>query len=155
MDEKGMVKDPRPRPQMAGAPLFPGRNRSLAQLQPWKDLGTKRRDTQGLGDRQEGGFCPSSTISLGGRILFRVEMGAVTSKTFVDFLLKMMRHHPRRLVVVTGRAPPHVARPIKEFVRENEKRFALYYLPPILAGTQPHRAHLGLSQEEQAQGSYR
>ena len=80
---------------------------------------------------KRGGFCISSAISLGGRILFRVEKGKVTAETFVDFLKKVMRHHRgRKVVVVTDRAPPHVAKHVNDFIETNKKTFALYYLPP-------------------------
>ena len=80
---------------------------------------------------RRGGFCISSAISLGGRMLFRVEKGMVNAKTFVDFLKKMMRHHRgRKIVVVTDQAPPHIAKRVEEFVEANKKSFTLYYLPP-------------------------
>ncbi|MFN4133869.1 MAG: IS630 family transposase [Candidatus Hadarchaeales archaeon] len=80
---------------------------------------------------KRGGFCISSVISIGGRMLFRVEKGRVNAKTFVDFLKKVMRHHRgRKMVVVTDQARPHVAKYVAEFVEANKKSFALYYLPP-------------------------
>ena len=80
---------------------------------------------------KRGGFCISSAISLRGRMLFRIERGKVSSKTFVDFLKKVMHHHRgRKIVLVTDQAPPHIAERVGEFVGTNKKTFALYYLPP-------------------------
>lgn len=80
---------------------------------------------------KKGGFCFSSAISLGGRMLFRVEKKRVNAERFIDFLKKIMKHHPnRKVIVVTDRAPVHTAKAVERFVAENSKRFALYYLPP-------------------------
>jgi transposase len=80
---------------------------------------------------KKGGFCISSAISLGGRMLFRIEKGRVNAETFIDFLEKIRGQHPRRkVVVVTDRARPHVAKKIRDHVEANKKSFALYYLPP-------------------------
>jgi transposase len=80
---------------------------------------------------KKGGFCISSAISLGGRMLFRIEKGRMNAETFIDFLKKVTRHHrERRVIVVTDRAPIHTAKRVKEFAEINNKTFALYYLPP-------------------------
>lgn len=79
---------------------------------------------------KKGGFCITSVISTGGRMLFRIEKGKITAKTFIDFLKKIMRHHRgRKVIVIADRAPVHTAKAVDEFVEENKKTFALYYLP--------------------------
>lgn len=79
---------------------------------------------------KKGGLCLSSAISPAGRMLFRIEKKRVNSKIFIDFLKKIMKHHPnRKIIVVVDRAPPHRAKAVEKFVSEN-KGFALYYLPP-------------------------
>lgn len=78
-----------------------------------------------------GGFCLSSAISPAGRLVFRVEKGRVNAKTFIGFLLQIMRQHPhRKVIVIADQARPHIAKLIKEFVLSNHKRIAIYYLPP-------------------------
>jgi len=80
---------------------------------------------------KKGGFCITSAISLGGRMLFRIEKGRVNAKAFVDFLMKVMRHHRwRKVIIVTDQAPAHIAERVEEFCERNKKTFALYYLPP-------------------------
>lgn len=87
---------------------------------------------------KRGNICVSSAISKGGRLLFRIEKKTVTSKFFIDFLKKLMRHHPnRKVIVVTDRAPPHRADAVKEFVEENKKKFALYFFPPYSSHNNP------------------
>lgn len=73
----------------------------------------------------------SSAISPGGRLLFRIEKKNVNSKIFIDFLKKILKHHPsRKIIVVTDQAPFHTANAVGGFVEKNGKRLALYYLPP-------------------------
>lgn len=80
---------------------------------------------------KKGGFCITSAISTGGRMLFRIEKGKINAKTFIDFLKKIIRHHrQRKVIVVADRAPPHIANKVKDFTETNKKTFALYYLPP-------------------------
>lgn len=79
---------------------------------------------------KRGGFCVSSAISPAGRLLFRLEKGIITADTFVDFLSKIRNHHKnRKVIVVTDRAPVHIAGKVSEFVEKHKKSFAIYYLP--------------------------
>ena len=79
---------------------------------------------------KKGGFCITSVISTGGRMLFRIEKGKINAKTFIDFLKKVIRHHRgRKIIIVCDRAPVHTAKVVEEFVEANKKTFALYPLP--------------------------
>jgi len=83
----------------------------------------------------------SSAVSPAGRLLFRIEKKNVDSKIFIDFLKKILKHHPnRKIIVVTDQAPPHRAKVIEKFVEENSKRFALYYLPPYSPELNPEES---------------
>lgn len=78
-----------------------------------------------------GGISISSAISPAGRLLFRVEKGTINAATFIDFLDKIRKHHKnRKVIVIVDRAPAHIAGKVREYVRKNNKTFALYYLPP-------------------------
>lgn len=78
----------------------------------------------------KGGFCVTSVISPAGRMLFRIEKERINAAVHIQFLRHILRHHPRRkVIVVEDQAPAHAAGKIEEFVKENRKRFALYYLP--------------------------
>ena len=80
---------------------------------------------------KRGSFCVSAAITPRGKMLFRIEKGRVVAETFVDFLEKLRRHHPRRkIIVVTDQARPHIAKRVKEYTEARKKSFALYYLPP-------------------------
>jgi len=75
-------------------------------------------------------FCVSSAISTSGRMAFRIEKEKVVKETFVDFLQKLLDMHPeRKVIVVTDKARPHIAKLVDEFVATHAKRFMLYYLP--------------------------
>ena len=77
-----------------------------------------------------GSICLSSAISPAGRMVFRIEKGTVTSKTFVDFLKQIMKNHQRRkIIVVTDNYPAHDSKYVNNFIEQNKKRIAVYYLP--------------------------
>lgn len=79
---------------------------------------------------KRGGFCITSAISTGGRLLFRVEKEKITTKTFIDFLRKIIRHHPKRkIIVLCDRASVHTAKAVGKFVESKKKTFAIYYFP--------------------------
>ena len=49
-----------------------------------------------------------------------------------------MRQHPyRKIIVIVDRAPVHRAGCIQQFVEQNKKRFALYYLSPYAPELNP------------------
>lgn len=77
-----------------------------------------------------GSICLSSAISPAGRMVFRIERGTVTSKTFVDFLKQIMKNHKwRKIIVITDNYPAHDSNYVKNFIEQNKRRIAVYYLP--------------------------
>ena len=49
-----------------------------------------------------------------------------------------MRQHPfRKIIVIEDNAKPHIAGLVKDFVRENKNRIAVYYLPPYSPDLNP------------------
>ena len=79
---------------------------------------------------KRGGLCISSAISPAGRLAFRIEKERVTRFTFVDFLIKVMKQHPhRKVIIVTDNAPAHTAKFVREFALSNDKQIAVYYIP--------------------------
>jgi transposase len=72
----------------------------------------------------------TSAISIAGRMLFRLEKENVKSKQHVEFLMQVLKHHPRRkVVIVEDQAKPHTAKLVERFVQQNRRRLAVYYLP--------------------------
>lgn len=79
----------------------------------------------------KGGLCITSAVSPVGRLLFRIEKEKIRAEQHIEFLEQILRHHPRRkIIVIEDRAPVHRAASVRDFVQKHQKRFALYYLPP-------------------------
>lgn len=85
-----------------------------------------------------GGFCVTSAISPRGKMLFRIEKGKVNAEKHIEFLERIMSHHPyRKIIVVEDRAPAHRADRVRRFVEQHRKRLAVYYLPPYAPELNP------------------
>jgi len=79
---------------------------------------------------KRGGFCVSSAITPGGRMLFRIEKKRVNAQAHIDFLSKIILQHPRRkIVIISDNAPAHKAKLVKEFEMSNEKRITIFHIP--------------------------
>lgn len=77
-----------------------------------------------------GSIAVSSAISPSGRMLFRIEKDTVTASSFIDFLKQIIKHHKwRKIIVIIDNSKPHIAQAVKDFVEENKRRVAVYYLP--------------------------
>lgn len=73
-----------------------------------------------------------SAISSSGHLIFNIHKGGKRfgAADIVKFLEMMLKHHPRRhLVVVMDQAPCHRAKKVKQFV-QSQKRLHVFYLPP-------------------------
>lgn len=92
---------------------------------------------------RKGGFCVSSSISTGGRLLFRIEKGNVNADTFIDYLKKLISHHPnRKIIIVADKAPPHTAKKVESFLKKNRGKVILYYFPSYSPELNPDE-HVG------------
>ncbi len=107
---------------------------SCIQLSPvvaktWGPIGEKIIQKR-TGNR--GSVSAISAISNSGRLLFNVYQGGKRFKSadIIKFLSEMLKHHPRRhLVVVMDQAPCHRSKQVKAFVSA-QKRLQVFYLPP-------------------------
>jgi transposase len=78
----------------------------------------------------KGGVTVTSAISPSGRMLFRLEKARVNALKHVEFLEQILRHHPRRkIIVIEDSAPVHKAKFVSEFVAKNGTRLAIYRIP--------------------------
>lgn len=78
---------------------------------------------------KRGGVAAMSAITSRGQLIFRLHEKRIASPEVIDFLRQMLRHHPRRhLVVVMDQAPPHTSHATTAFV-ESQRRLHVYYLP--------------------------
>jgi transposase len=75
------------------------------------------------------GVAAMSAITSHGKLIFRLHEKRIASPEVIDFLRQMLRHHPRRhLVVVMDNAPPHTSRATTTFIEE-QPRLHVFYLP--------------------------
>jgi transposase len=70
-----------------------------------------------------------SALSPRGRLVFRLYQKRIASGEVIDFLAQMLRHHPRRhVVVVMDQAPPHTSKMTRAYI-ESQARLHVYHLP--------------------------
>jgi transposase len=75
------------------------------------------------------GIAANSAISRSGRLLFRLLEKRIASKEVIEFLAQMLKHHPRRhLVVVMDQAPPHTSKKTKAWIA-SQSRLHVFHLP--------------------------
>jgi len=78
---------------------------------------------------KRGGVAAISAISQPGHLLFRLLEKRIASGEVIDFLAQMLKHHPRRhLVVVMDQARPHTSKKTQAYV-ESQRRLHVFYLP--------------------------
>jgi transposase len=78
---------------------------------------------------KRGGISALSAITSGGQLLFRLHDKRIASPEVIEFLGQMLRHHPRRhLVVVMDQAPPHVSKATKAYI-DSQRRLHVFHLP--------------------------
>lgn len=76
-----------------------------------------------------GGVSAMSAITGRGQLLFRLHDKRIASPEVIDFLAQMLRHHPRRhLVVVMDQAPPHTSKMTKAYIA-SQRRLHVHWLP--------------------------
>jgi transposase len=78
---------------------------------------------------KRGGVSAMSAISRPGNLVFRLLDKRIGSSEIISFLSQMLRHHPRRhLVVVMDQARPHTSKATQQYVK-SETRLHVFYLP--------------------------
>jgi transposase len=78
---------------------------------------------------KRGGVAAMSAISRRGHLLFRLHEKRIASPEVIAFLGQMLRHHPRRhLVVIMDQAPPHTSKKTQSFI-DGQRRLHVFHLP--------------------------
>jgi transposase len=78
---------------------------------------------------KRGGVSAMSAITGQGQLIFRLHDKRIASTEVIDFLGQMLRHHPRRhLVVVMDQAPPHVSKRTRAYI-DSQRRLHVFHLP--------------------------
>jgi len=79
---------------------------------------------------KRGGFSAMSAISAGGSLVWRLFDHRIRSAEVIDFLKELLRHHPRRhLVVIMDNASPHCSKLTVDFIK-SQMRLHVFGLPP-------------------------
>lgn len=78
---------------------------------------------------KRGSISAMSAVSKAGSLLFRLYDRNITSLEVVEFLNQMLRHHPRRhVVVVMDGARCHTSKEVAQFISA-QRRLHVFYLP--------------------------
>jgi transposase len=76
-----------------------------------------------------GSISAVSALSPRGHLLFRLYDKRIASKEVIAFLEQILRHHPKRpVVVVMDQAPPHTSKLTAAYI-ESQRRLHVFYLP--------------------------
>jgi transposase len=76
-----------------------------------------------------GGVSAMSAITHRGQLIFRLHDKRIASAEVIDFLGQMLKHHPRRhLVVVMDQAPPHTSKKTTAYIN-SQQRLHVFHLP--------------------------
>lgn len=76
-----------------------------------------------------GGVSAMSAITHRGQLIFRLHDKRIASDEVIDFLGQMLRHHPKRhLVVVMDQASPHTSKKTKAYI-SSQRRLHVFHLP--------------------------
>lgn len=103
-------------------------NISLTALlaKTWAPSGkTPRQEVTG----KRGGVSAMSAITGSGQLIFRLHDKRIASEEVMEFLGQMLKHHPRRhLVVVMDQAPPHTSKRTRAYIA-SKPRLHVFHLP--------------------------
>ncbi len=78
---------------------------------------------------KRGGVAAISAISGSGHLIFQLLKKRVASTEVIYFLGQMLKHHPRRhLVVVMDNGSPHKSKVTREYI-QSQKRLHVFYFP--------------------------
>jgi len=92
----------------------------------WAERGRPRK-VRVTGRR--GSLSALSAITKQGQLVFRIHEKRIASQEVIEFLDQLLKHHPRRhLVVVMDQAPPHVSKNTEAYIAR-QRRLHVFYLP--------------------------
>jgi len=78
---------------------------------------------------KRGSVSAMSAITSHAQLIFRLYDKRIASDEVIDFLGQMLRHHPRRhLVVVMDQAPPHTSKKTMAYIKD-QRRLHVFNLP--------------------------
>jgi transposase len=78
-----------------------------------------------------------SAITNQGRLNFMVFKERFSAQVFLEFLRRLLRQSDRRIYLIIDNHPVHRSNKVKNWVKENEERLRLVFLPIYNPGDQP------------------
>ena len=77
-----------------------------------------------------------SAVSPQGVLRFMVVDGRMTAVRFIEFLKRLLHNQTRPIFLIVDQHSSHRAKVVQEFVASTDGRLELFFLPPVLLGTQ-------------------
>jgi transposase len=71
-----------------------------------------------------------SAVNAQGHFRFKIVAGAVKSNVFLDFIKSLMVGINQKIFLIVDGHPTHKSKMLKEFLRYNQDKIELFYLPP-------------------------
>ena len=94
-----------------------------------RSYGLKGQTPVILATGQRFGCSMISAITNQGRLNFMVFKERFTAQVFLEFLRRLLRQSARRVYLIIDRHPVHRSRKVKSWVKDNEERLRLVFLP--------------------------
>jgi transposase len=82
-----------------------------------------------LGTGQRFGCNMISALTNRGRLYFMIIKGRFRAEVFVEFLRRLIRQIPRYIFLIIDQHPVHGATKVKKWLRKNQARIQVFYLP--------------------------
>jgi len=82
-----------------------------------------------LGTGQRFGCNMISALTNRGRLYFMIIKGRFRAEVFVEFLRRLIRQIARYIFLIIDQHPVHVATKVKKWLRKNQARIQVFYLP--------------------------
>lgn len=82
-----------------------------------------------FGTGQRFGCNMISALTNRGRLYFMIIKRRFRAEVFVEFLRRLVRQIPRYIFLIIDQHPVHVATKVKKWLRKNENRIQIFYLP--------------------------
>ncbi len=71
-----------------------------------------------------------STITNEGQISYMIYKGALVTKTFIDFLRRLIKTTQRKIYLIVDNLKVHHAKKVKQWIEKHRDRIAIFFLPP-------------------------
>jgi transposase len=78
-----------------------------------------------------------SAITNQGKVYWKLHEGSINGQKFKEFVERLVRGKKRKVFLILDNAKTHHSKLLREWVEENKKRIAVFYLPPYSPDLNP------------------